>query len=188
MATELDHIELANRNHETLAYLVKDAQSHAEWVATVAFYKAVQIVEAVLARRGLHSNGHDGRISDLKRQEFQELFKAYRPLYAASLVARYLEDSSARKVDKSKRSAAIKYAKFTDYIPADMVVERLLRKRLDVLEQNAIGFLSTKAKGLLKRVHPILPAAGTVTIAPGSGVSQDLIEETAPTTISMKSG
>lgn len=88
MSHEADHLELANRNHDTLLYLVQGEKRHSEWIATVAFYKAVHIVEAVFhTHAGKHSNGHDTRIDRLKHPDYEEIFKAYRPLYAASLVA-----------------------------------------------------------------------------------------------------
>jgi hypothetical protein len=151
VASETDHITLANRNHGTLLYLCDDAEQHAEWVATVAFYKAVQVVEAVFANHlGRHSNGHDSRIDDLKRRsEFKPLFKAYRPLYSASLVARYLEDSSPKKLDGGKSQ---RYKSFLDYMPGEAVIKRLLKKRLDVLEQHAVGFLSETGRNSLLRI------------------------------------
>ena len=66
------------------------------------------------------------------------------------MVARYLEDSSAYKCDGTGPS--VRYRRFTDYIPANEVVKRLLKKRLDVLEQHAVGFLSTSGKASLKRI------------------------------------
>lgn len=51
MASELVHIELASRNHRTLLYLLEKHDDPPEWVTTVAFYKAVQVVEAVFAAR-----------------------------------------------------------------------------------------------------------------------------------------
>jgi hypothetical protein len=47
MATEADHIALANKNHDVLLHLLNDVERFPEWVAVAAFYKAVQIVEAV---------------------------------------------------------------------------------------------------------------------------------------------
>ena len=51
MATEADHIALANKNHEVLLYLLKDAARFPEWITVAAFYKAVQIVEAVFVHK-----------------------------------------------------------------------------------------------------------------------------------------
>lgn len=153
MAAELDHIDLANRNHDTLVYLVRSGDAHSEWVATIAFYKAVQVVEAVfITHLKKHSHGHDDRIADLKRPIFTGLFTSFRPLYAASLVARYLEDFSSRKCDAIP-SRAMRYTSFSQYMPANSVVTRLLKKRLQPLEQNALQFLSSEGRSNLKRIE-----------------------------------
>lgn len=152
MASEIDHINLANKNHDTLAYLVQQADKHSEWVATVAFYKAVQVVEAVFASHlKTHSHGHDSRIADLKRPAYSELFKAYRPLYVASLIARYLEDSASAKLDGKKPNTK-SYRCFADYLSSDEVIKRLLGKRLKTLEALSVEFLSKNGKKALKRV------------------------------------
>jgi hypothetical protein len=153
VAAELDHIELANRNHDTLVYLVDAAGAHSEWVATVAFYKAVHIVEAVFANRlREHSFGHDSRIHRLKNPIFLDLFRPYRPLYAASLVARYLEDSSAKKFDDKARPVQ-QYRCFSDYRSPKAVVDKLLKKRLQTLEQKSLQFLSQEGRAKLKRIE-----------------------------------
>ncbi len=43
-----NHLSLANKNHQALQCLMADSQKHSEWIATVAYYKAAQVVEAVL--------------------------------------------------------------------------------------------------------------------------------------------
>ena len=126
---------------------------HAEWVATIAFYKAVQIVEAVFANHlKLHSQSHDSRIGELKRPVFADLFIAYRPLYAASLVARYLEDSSSRKCDLNPKPKQ-KYNTFSQYRSPEHVLGKLVKGRLQSLEQHAIQFLSEPARECLKRIQ-----------------------------------
>lgn len=150
VAVEADHIALANKNHDALVQLARQPERHAEWVATIAFYKAVQVVEAVLASElGRHSNGHDARLDFLKRTKFAEIFKAYRPLYSASLVARYLVDSSRPKLENKQ---SITYHTFADYMSPEDVVRKLLKKRLDVLEQKAVGFLTDVGKQKLLRI------------------------------------
>jgi len=154
VAAELDHIALANKNHRALVRLIGEPGAHSEWIATIAFYKAVQIVEAVFARHlKIHSHSHDGRIQDLKRPLFKDLFRAFRPLFSASLVARYLEDSSARKFGGGTSSKA--YASFSDYLSHDDVVKRLLKKRLNGLEQTALQFLSEPARQGLDRIQSV---------------------------------
>jgi hypothetical protein len=122
----------------------------------------VHVVEAVFAATsGEHSCGHDSRIDRLKFPKFAEIFTAYRPLYAASLVARYLEDSSARRTDAKPGQSppkSMRYSRFTDYMPANQVVQRLLKKRLDLVEQHASKFLSEASRTSLLRIcHAQLP-------------------------------
>lgn len=52
MPTEADHIALANKNHDVLQHLMQDPERFPEWIVTTAFYKAVQLVEAVFANHG----------------------------------------------------------------------------------------------------------------------------------------
>jgi hypothetical protein len=153
VAAETDHISLANKNHDTLVYLVKSGEAHAEWIATIAFYKGVHIVEAVYANHlNAHSFSHDDRIHRLKLPIFGDMFRAYRPLYAASLVARYLEDSSSRKFD-DKPTPTAKYRSFSDYRSPEAVVNKLLKKRLQTLEQHSVKFLSGPCREMLKRIE-----------------------------------
>ncbi len=66
MSAERDHIALANVNHAALNHLLEDYARFPEWISTVAFYKAVQVVEAVFAASlGMHSNDHKGRRANL---------------------------------------------------------------------------------------------------------------------------
>lgn len=142
MATESDHISLANRNHAALLCLLREENAaHPEWIATISFYKAVHIVEAVFAtRHSRHSNCHDTRLSELKHPDFSDLFKAYRPLYVASLVARYLEASGAR------------YKSFSDYMTLDSVKKTLLLRRLRAVEEQSIRFLTPSGAASLQRI------------------------------------
>jgi hypothetical protein len=84
MASEADHISLANHNHEFLLQLLQDG-AHTDWAATVAFYKAVHVVEAVFAH-DLHSHSisHTARESSLKSPRFKLIFVNYSHLYTAS--------------------------------------------------------------------------------------------------------
>lgn len=146
MAREAEHIRLANRNHKVLLFLVKRPRENAEWIATVAFYKAVQVVEAVFATHlQKHCHGHVERLNELKQRAFPiELFKSLRPLYCASSVARYLVDSGGKIVDPPV--PAVSYSQFVDYLSAEDVLEKLVLKHLVTLEQHAKKFLSEGAK------------------------------------------
>jgi hypothetical protein len=146
MATETDHVRLANRNHATLGYLMQEADTHPEWVATVAFYKAVHVVEAVFAANlGQHSSTHKTRMEALKMARFREIHKHFRPLYSASRIARYLEDGATHT----------SVSTFTSWMPANAVVEKLVRRRLRAVENACLDFLSDGAKSVLLRVDTL---------------------------------
>ena len=149
MANELDHIALANKNHEVLIYLMEQPGKYPEWIATVAFYKAVQIVEATFSNHHSAKNcsSHPDRLAALKHPDFQLLFPHYRALYSASTVARYLHDNLSHT----------SYSKFSDYLPSEKVVSKLVYGRLRPVEENAIKLLSDDAKKELKRLDSQKP-------------------------------
>lgn len=161
MASELSHIELANRNHSALEYLLNGGEaSHPEWVVTIAFYKAVHVVEAVFAHKmRTHSQSHDSRMKALKTAD-GEIFKPFKKLYSASTVARYLCDLGpvmANRIEGSGTSAhAVSYKCFSEYISSEDIRQKLLRRCLDVVEQKAVSQLSDDAKGRLKRTVHLL--------------------------------
>ena len=70
MASEADHLAAANLNQKTLAYLCQDVSIHGPWVAVVAFYKALHIVEAVFANDPdiRHCTDHGSRERALKKK------------------------------------------------------------------------------------------------------------------------
>jgi hypothetical protein len=142
MATEADHIALANKNHDVLMHLVKDIDRFPEWVTVAAFYKAVQIIEAVFVHQhGRCCHGHQKRLDALKSRGYQVLHKHYRVLWGASSVARYLYDTTS---DKS-------YSSFASYLPPDRVYKAILKRRLVGIECEAVGLLSDKGRQALQR-------------------------------------
>lgn len=71
MAGELEHVALANKNHQALAALLTAKDEHPEWIATIAFYKALQIIEATFAHRGIgHGHGHSKRLEILQNRKY----------------------------------------------------------------------------------------------------------------------
>src|SRR5258708_19395169 len=143
MASEADHIALANKCHDALIAVLGDGEQESEWITTIAFYKAVQIVEAVFTQSGIPSSAsHRGRSESLTRKLGNEpLFQQYQFLLNASRIARYLHDESGKG-----------FTRFTDFIPADRVVHRIIKKRLAPLEQQCVGPLSEKGRATLKRI------------------------------------
>lgn len=87
MATEDAHLEKAQTNQ---AFLETIPDEFSDWLAIVAFYKAVHLVEAVFARQGVPSHNHAQRNRRLKRR-YPEIWKNFRPLYNASTLLRYTD-------------------------------------------------------------------------------------------------
>jgi len=142
MAKAADHIEIANRNHTTLQYLLNDSDTHLEWVVTVAFYKAVHIAEAVFHTcGGGHSTSHENRLCSLKSR-FGGIFVPFKHLYNASRVARYLVDLDGKG-----------FRSFTDFMDKE-TVHTLIRKKLHAVEQQSILHLDDTTKKALVKIDP----------------------------------
>jgi len=142
MSAEHDHIALANVNNDALDHLLRDYEQFPEWIATVAFYKAVQIAEAVFAHDlSKHSMGHDDRRKTLQMERYRQLHRDYVPLLTASRIARYLED----------RESGTTVSTFRQWRSPEIVRDELVMKRLRRFEQNCLPFLSDAAKNQLKK-------------------------------------
>lgn len=144
MASENEHIALANKNHDCLMHLLPNVATHPEWVATIAFYKAVQITEAVFdALMGKDSTSHKDREETIKRHpKLKSAFKDYQLLLTGSRIARYLADP---------------HATFTSWMSPQDVEKILVYQRLHRFEQQMLPFL-TDSKSLKKIVPPPSPA------------------------------
>lgn len=151
MAAEADHIALANRNHDTLLFLLSKVEQYSEWVAIVAFYKAVHVVEAVFAHDlQKHSSSHAIREGWLLQSKYKSIWKSYYHLSNASRIARYLEVSP---VDGSGSvGPSTTYSQFSDYMDAETVRSSLVYKRLRLVEDESQKFLSPAAHAKLKRI------------------------------------
>ena len=114
---------------------------HPEWVTTIAFYKALQIVEAVFSRDKdiIHRQSHETRLETLKQtRAYEKLYRHYRPLHAASVVARYLTAYRSGKA----------YEKFSDFMSAEQVKNEMLG-HLDQIEKAAMRSLSAKGRAAM---------------------------------------
>ena len=141
MASEADHISLANRNHDFLVEVLQQGR-FPDWAATVAFYKAVHTVEAVFAADlGKDSTSHTDREESLKVAKYKPIFKDYTHLLTASRIARYLESRGEGKCHQ-----------FADFMDAQ-AVNRLVAKRLYGVEQHSLPFLTDHGKAL-KKTNP----------------------------------
>lgn len=99
MPTETAHLGAAKRNQKTIDFLLPEPM-HDPWAATIALYKALHAVEAMLAsgKTGSstrHTDNHKDRHYLLKSTPaFSHIWKHYQPLYQASRIARYLQTES----------------------------------------------------------------------------------------------
>ncbi|MCX7428288.1 MAG: hypothetical protein NTW96_21995 [Planctomycetia bacterium] len=89
-------------------------------------------MEAVFEHEGLtHRRNHESREALLKlHKRFEEVLRQYRPLWAASTVARYLATP-----------AGDEFRSFADYLAADRVVGKMVHHYLYRIEQSALKFL-----------------------------------------------
>lgn len=91
---EIDsHINLAVHNIDCACHLNKTPRFH-DWAATVGFYAALHVIEAVFANEKpvLHGQCHQRR-EQLLKQKHQDLYIPYHALRQAADVARYLDRS-----------------------------------------------------------------------------------------------
>ena len=147
MASEQEHISKANRNGDFLDQQLAAAISYDDWIAVAAFYKAVQIAEAIFAKLQpfdtAHSVSHKKRNAILKR-DYPRIWRPYYQLFRASLVARYLEVGHP--------GAA--FPTFANFISHHDLVEVLLGVELIMVETEAAPLLS--AGHGLKGYEPML--------------------------------
>ena len=69
----------------------KKSTNHADWIVTLAFYKALHAVDSYLDKFNIHPSLHtgpDGRNKSV-RQHLKSIFKQYSALHRASIRARY---------------------------------------------------------------------------------------------------
>ena len=87
MASEAAHLAKADSNQSFLETIGDD---YPDWLAVVAFYKAVHLVEALFARQGAQSKNHNDRNRRLKKHH-PAIYKAFIPLFNASKLLRYTD-------------------------------------------------------------------------------------------------
>ena len=121
-------IAKANANNATLQLLLQADDQHSSWVAVVAFYKALHLVEAVFETdKAGHARSHESRERLLKTTtRYNNIYKHYRPLAAAATVARYLALSSKE------------FESFGDYMPAEVVERLIVGHHLRQLEKSVL--------------------------------------------------
>ncbi len=135
MPSESDHLALAVHNQETVDFLLTGGDRFPDWVVTVAFYKALHLVDAMLDRlEGRHGVDHRTRSAILRgNHRYLNVLKHYNALKEASVVARYLSDQRGPQ----------SYKTFADYCPPHKVKSEYVDGRLKEL-QKSIDHLGKK--------------------------------------------
>jgi hypothetical protein len=101
MAAFQSHVNIVRQNTILLnGLLVPAVQQHPDWVATVAFYTALHMVEAMFYYDlpAKHICNHHDRQKELLSPRYQHIWRDYRPLYSMSRLARYLQNPTGASV------------------------------------------------------------------------------------------
>jgi hypothetical protein len=86
MATDREHLRQAEHNQHCFDAL--DQAHFPDWAATIAFYKAVHLVQALFQLTGDSCGSHSAR-NDILKKKFPRIWRQYHPLYSFSRLARY---------------------------------------------------------------------------------------------------
>jgi hypothetical protein len=70
----------------------QNSLQHADWIVTLAFYRALHAVDSYFAKLGIHPKGHRGR-SQYVQNYLESINERYLALYRASITARYEGDT-----------------------------------------------------------------------------------------------
>lgn len=129
-------------NKAALEFMMARVDEFPQWVVTIAFYKAVHIVEAMFAadpNAPLHDTAsHEDRNRQLKTiGRYQHIWKHYRALWNDSLIARYLSEES---FDSNKAPF-----QFSMYLPPKKVIEQHVNHNLHQILVSARKLLKDDA-------------------------------------------
>ena len=94
MGARETHLAQAERNQKTIDYLLLKPTEFSEWITSIAFYKALHLIEATFEHHHCHDHGY--RLNLLKllaktNKSYIIIFDRFRTLMTASCIARYLE-------------------------------------------------------------------------------------------------
>ena len=136
MPSKAAHLAVAAEHKQTLNFLLPQGEDHLRWVVTIAFYRALHIIEAVFAGDPAapvqHTDDHTRRNQILRTQRrYTHLWKHYHPLFNASLIARYL------RVDDNSTV----YDEFAAFMDLATVQDTVLNHHLHQIERSAAKLL-----------------------------------------------
>lgn len=109
MAAEAKHKDKYLENKSILENEMNvETSSHYNWIATIAFYAALHLVESELAKNGIHSKTHSDRGNVVERYAaFRNIRNQYKNLHDRSIVARY----EGSNINKAKAEQALRWLK-----------------------------------------------------------------------------
>ena len=142
MPSENEHVQKTLHNFEVIKYLLAKPE-FCDWTATVIFYTALHIVEAVFFydtkhSKERHGQSHENREKILKNtKSYQNIHRHYRPLQSASVIARYLSNLGKDVTN------------FQQYMTAQQVQELLIKHHLAQVIKSACKFLSENTAKLV---------------------------------------
>lgn len=87
MATESEHRSKADHNQALLDEI--DQGRFPDWTATIAFYKAVHLVEMLFAHDNRSSSGSHTIRNQVLKRNYPDIWRQYQPLYNFSRQSRY---------------------------------------------------------------------------------------------------
>ena len=113
MPTKQEHIDKQSWIQFTLSDLEQsqNKSQHADWIVTIAFYKALHAIDSYFAKQGIDGKGHNKnhRIRDRQVQNhLGRIYPQYRALYRASRRARY--DAYTYQANQQQVTKLVNYA------------------------------------------------------------------------------
>ncbi len=134
------HVATARHCHDVLNHLDQEDE-FCDWVAVLAFYKGLHVVDAVLWSNKHKSHGvnHRKRLDTLKTtSRYKHIYKPFQRLHHAAQIARYLHPPGRGKPAPADDT----FTAFDQYMSAEEVRETLVGKMLGKIVKKARGFLS----------------------------------------------
>ena len=165
MSSQAEHLNQANKNQAVLEHLLQDPVKCDAWIAVVAFYKALHVVEAIFSTDPAigHTSNHHVRLDKIKKtKKYANLHPSYRVLWSAALIARYLSGD----IQTASGSASRTFSRFEDYMSVRDLRDNLLGRYLVDFERKALSFLPSIAPQLVCYHSAPEPQAAPPPISP----------------------
>lgn len=120
MASQSKHLVQWKHNRKLIALIDREFP---DWIVTVAFYAALQIVDALLECEGNFPTNHETRnLILMKTNRYKKINQHFLPLYNLSRTVRYMADHSK-------------------WIPADRIEVDVLGRNLYPIENSALKLM-----------------------------------------------